>query len=133
MSNELTQPPCAYCGSPTEPVRQKKLESTKHFYCSEPCTAKHKILLTYEPRYELLSSDRQTYIKNKLKTAIDMLYTSECLTKQDCLFLFTSSTNSFKLSGDIKNEYKLLFNHKGTELLTELEELLSGDKIRILK
>lgn len=133
MSNELTQPPCSYCGTPTEPVRQKKLESTKYFYCSEPCTAKNNIMLTYEPRYESMDQATKAHIKSKLKTAIDMLYTSECLSNQDCILLFTNSTNSFKLSGDIKKDYKSILGIKGTELLEELESLLDGSKVRITK
>ena len=131
--SELTQPPCSYCGSPTEPVRQKKLESTKYFYCSDPCTKKHGILLTYEPRYEVLDQHTKSYVKSNLKTAIDMLYTANCLSTQDCLLLFTNSVNSYKLNGEVKKDYELLLSNKGKELLAGIEEVLTKDKIRILK
>lgn len=131
--SELTQPPCSYCGSPTEPVRQKKLESTKYFYCSDPCTKKHGILLTYEPRYQHLDTSTKTYVKSNLKTAIDMLYTANCLSNQDCLLLFTHSTNSFKLNGEVKKDYETLLSTKGKELLADIEGLLAQDKVRILK
>jgi hypothetical protein len=133
MSNDLTQPPCSYCGSPTEPVRQKKLENTKHFYCSDPCQKKNVKLLTYSDRLYALDLEARKYVKDKLKTAIDMIYTAECLSIQDCVILFTDSNSSFKLSGDIRKDYNKLLETKGRELLEEQESLLNIDKIRIIK
>lgn len=133
MSNDLTQPPCSYCGCPTEPVRQKKLESTKYFYCSSPCEKKHTLLSNYESKLDLLDVATKTFVKTKLKVAIDMLYTSDCLGNHDCILIFTDSTNSFKLSGDIRGDYKTLLGEKGKELLEDMESLLKTDKMRITK
>jgi RNA polymerase-binding transcription factor DksA len=134
MSKKLTQPPCSYCKSPTEPLGQKKLEITKYFYCCNPCKTKHELLLTYEGR-TLKHKDEATatYLMTQLRSAIDMLYTSECMKKQDCVFIFTDSVDSFRLEGECKQEYINTLQLRGKELLNEIEKNYSSDKIRITK
>lgn len=134
MSSELTQPPCSYCSSPTEPVRQKKLESTKYFYCCTPCESKYKLILTYEDRLNnIKDQDTKEYLKGKLKSAVDMLFTSESMKKQECVFIFTDSTYSFKLEGQCKQEYINTLQLRGKDLLKEVERNFNSGKIRITK
>lgn len=134
MSQDLTQPPCSYCGAPTEPVRQKKLQSTKYFHCCEPCESKHKIMLTYEDRLLTIKDvDTLNFLKQNLKSGVDMLYTSECMKSQECVLIFTNSTDSFKLEGSCKQEYINTLQLRGKEILKEVESHLGSGKIRITK
>ena len=115
MSNELSIPPCSYCGAPTEPVRQRKLNSTKHFYCSKACTDKNTLLEQYK---DILGAHKlDTKVIQILKTGIDMLYSSQLMDSQDCVFLFTDSLYSFKLDQSVKPTYSNLLQSKGEELI----------------
>ena len=62
-----------------------------------------------------------------------MLYTAECMSKQDCIMIFANSTNSFKIHGAVKNAYKELLNGRGQELIEAVEHMLDSKKMRVTK
>ncbi len=126
MADELTIPPCSYCGAPTEPVRQKKLNSCSNFYCSKPCEDKYKLLDEYKKTLDINHSETL----NTLKVGIDMLYLGNLLQSNGCVFFFTNSLYSFKIDPEVKSAYSNLLQSKGEEYIRTV--LSSSGKGRTL-